>query len=337
MQHQKRILVARMGRVGDMVMITPALQALLVKFPQAHFTLLTTSDGKRTFHGFSERIDKIIVYDRKSLLPWLIRKRIKKNLSRDHYDRIYCFESKPGFLTLFNKLDTTVYSLQSTLDKSIHFSQYCLDLVNPENSNNEMAFALTLPVSETAKTDARTQLAALGIKDTDFVIGLHPSFSGLAKSFGRAQKHSHHKVWPIDFWSSLALKIQTYASEHKLTIKIMMDLIPEEQSIGQTIKQQSQGAVLYQCPPLNFERYKATIARYDLLITPNSGPMHIAAAVSTHVIALFSRHQPSDCQPFVADALFTVLRAEDMLQPDQGLAAIESETVFQACLNYLPD
>jgi heptosyltransferase-3 len=330
-----RILVTRIGRVGDMVMITPAIQALLVKFPHAKITMLTTSDGVRTFKDFNERIDKFILYDRKSLIPWLTRRNIKNSLTEEHYDHVYCFESNPNFLSLFNHLHTPVHSLDSTSDKSIHYAQYCLNLV--DSNNVKMTFPLKLNVTDKAIAAAKTQLQTLKITDSDFVIGFHPSFSGLAKSFGRAKKSSHHRVWAIENWGVLALLIQKFAVAHNIKIKVMMDLVPEEQSIGETIQQQSEGVALYQCPALNFERYKATLARYNLLITPNSGPMHIAAAVNTKIIALFSKHIPSDCQPFMPEDRFTVLRAEDMEHPEKGLAAIEPETVFKACLEYLPD
>ncbi|VAW94940.1 hypothetical protein MNBD_GAMMA22-1705 [hydrothermal vent metagenome] len=335
MQALKRILVARMGRVGDMVMITPALQAILDKFPHAKITLLTNADGKRTLNNFSERIDKIIIYDRKTLFPWLTRQRIKKAIAQDQYDRVYCFESKPSFLNLFSAFKPVLYALTATNDKRVHYAQYCLNLVEP-NARTKMAYSLHLAVSKTAITDSLMLLKKLAIKNDDFIIGLHPSFSGLAKSFGRASKHAHHKTWPIAAWSALASKLQHYGATNNVKIKVMMDLIPDEESIAIKINKHSNGAALYQCPALNFERYKATLARYDLLITPDSGPMHIAAAVNTKIVALFSRHEPSDCQPFVAAEQFTVLRAEDMREPEKGLATIDVDSVFNACLNYLP-
>lgn len=336
MQKVKRILVVRIGRVGDMVMITPALQALLSRYSQARFTLLTNSDGKRVLKGFSERIDNTIIYNRKSLLPWFTRLRIKKMLNKVKFEHIYCFESKPGFLTLFSNLDATVYNLKSTSDKIINYSQRCLDLVSKGDNMKNSNITSTLPVTEEALYAANKQLESLQITKDDYIVGLHPSFSGLAKSFGRGKKHAHHKVWPIDFWSTLAIKIKDYAKQHQQKIIIMMDLVPDEKSIGQLIHQHSQGAALFQCPPLDFEHYKATLSRYDLLITPDSGPMHIAAAVNTQLIALFSRHDPRECQPFVPDDQFTVIRAEGMSQPEKGLAAIDPHTVFQACLAYLP-
>jgi len=65
--------------------------------------------------------------------------------------------------------------------------------------------------------------------------------------------------------------------------------------------------------------------------------MHIATAVNTKIITLFSKHIPSDCQPFMADDQFTVLRAEDTQHPEQGLSAIKPEVVFRACLDYFAE
>jgi len=319
-----------------MVMITPALLAILDKFPHRKITVLTSNDGIRALKGFSDRIDKFLIYNKKSIFPWLTHRNIKKKLRQDRYARIYCFEYNSSYLALFRDLNCKVYALQSTEDKSTHYAQHCLNLVNPENSVNKMAYSITLPLTDQAKQDAKTQLETLRIKNDDFVIGFHPSFSGLAKSFGRAKKYSHHKMWPMDYWSTLATKIHEYSRLHNKNVIIMMDLVPDEESIGITIKQQSHDIVLYQCPPLNFERYKATLARYDLLITPDSGPMHIAAAVNTKVIALFSQHKPGDCQPFVSDDQFTVLQAENMDEPEKGIAAIKPVTVFKICLEYLP-
>ncbi len=48
-----------------MVMITPALQTILDKFPRTNITLLTTSEWKRVTKRFSERYDKFVIYNRK--------------------------------------------------------------------------------------------------------------------------------------------------------------------------------------------------------------------------------------------------------------------------------
>jgi ADP-heptose:LPS heptosyltransferase len=74
----------------------------------------------------------------------------------------------------------------------------------------------------------------------------------------------------------------------------------------------------------------------NLLIVPNTGPMHIAAAVGTNIVSLFSIHNPKDCAPFTDESKLSVLRAENCKNPELGLAAISAEDVFQASKVFLP-
>jgi hypothetical protein len=62
--------------------------------------------------------------------------------------------------------------------------------------------------------------------------------------------------------------------------------------------------------------------------------MHIAAAVGTPLVALFSHMSPRDCGPYVPAGNYTALRAEDTGHPELGLAAISPESVFSACLPF---
>ncbi len=113
--------------------------------------------------------------------------------------------------------------------------------------------------------------------------------------------------------------------------------MPEEKELGLEIIEASQHSVELLTPAPDFERYKATLARMDLLIVPNTGPMHIGAAVGTNIVALFSIHNPKDCAPYTAMNKLKVLRAEDCQHPELGLAAISAEDVFQASSSFLPD
>jgi len=156
------------------------------------------------------------------------------------------------------------------------------------------------------------------------------------RKFGRNKKSLPHRNWPISYWGELCRLIKNYAKEHQQTIQIIMDLMPEEEELGQEIIKKSQNSVKLLTPQPDFERYKATLARMDLLIVPNTGPMHIAAAVGTNIVSLFSIHNPKDCAPFTDENKLVVLRAEDRKQPELGLAAISVEDVFQASKTFLP-
>ena len=84
-----------------------------------------------------------------------------------------------------------------------------------------------------------------------------------------------------------------------------------------------------------FEQYKAIIKRADLLVTPDSGPMHVASALGTRIIAFFSMKDPGDCGPYMPPEKFTILRTEDTEEPEKGVASISVESVLNACIALL--
>ena len=171
--------------------------------------------------------------------------------------------------------------------------------------------------------------------DNIIVVGFHPIYSGNKKSLLRPNKVKIHRTWPTQHFAQLAILLKRYAQEKAITLAIVMDLLPEEKPIGDAIFTDSQKSVVVLTPEPNFPRYLAMLSELDLLVVTNTGPMHMAAAVGTPVVALFSGHHPADCAPYVSADACTVLRAESMPHPELGVAAISPETVFSACVSFI--
>ena len=68
------------------------------------------------------------------------------------------------------------------------------------------------------------------------------------------------------------------------------------------------------------------------MVTPDSGPMHIASAVGTRIVAFFSMKDPADCGPYMDPSLFTILRSDD---PIHGISTISVDTVYNAIMAQL--
>ncbi len=77
------------------------------------------------------------------------------------------------------------------------------------------------------------------------------------------------------------------------------------------------------------------IQRADVFVSPDTGPMHIASALNTRVVAMFSDKDPSDCGPYMPVDRFSILRSELMSHPEKGISAISVEDVYQACVQQL--
>ena len=73
---------------------------------------------------------------------------------------------------------------------------------------NKDQYPVFLPVQNDAKQRAQNILQEAGISDDIFLIGIHPSYSGLGKKFGRNKKSLPHRNWPILHWGELCKLIK---------------------------------------------------------------------------------------------------------------------------------
>ncbi len=196
-----KILVIRIGRAGDMVMITPALTALIKKYPAAEITLLTSTDGRRVLNDFHPQIKNVWILDRKKLFPFIQRTKIKHAIQQTDFQHIFCFETKASFTKLFRGSAAQIHILQNIKQSEINFAERCLKMIDPVFNKDQ--YPVFLPVQNDAKQRAQNILQEAGISDDIFLIGIHPSYSGLGKKFGRNKKSLPHRNWPISHWGEL--------------------------------------------------------------------------------------------------------------------------------------
>lgn len=336
-----KVLVVRVGRIGDLVMITPAFDALLERYPGAEFTLLTSPEGRRVFRGFDPRLADIWIHSRKALLPFLARAKLRRALRAAGFDEVYLFESHPTFDRLLAgtiEPDRVVRLPKHPGPSTTHYAQKCLELVEP--SGRALPRWVRLPVSDAARAQARGLLARAGIEGVNggtFLVGFHPGFAEHGRWIGGAEVR-RNKCWPVARWGELAHGLVAEATRQALPLRIVMDLMPEDRELGESIVAASGGVIRLLVPPPDFERYKATLAELDLFVAPDTGPMHVAAAVGTPVVALFHGKDPADCGPFTDAKRHAAVRAEESPGAARlGLAALEVERVLDACRRFLAD
>lgn len=324
-----KILAIRIGRVGDIVMVTPALRAIINAYPKAELHVLTSPDGKRVLKGFSPRMTKLIVHDRKSLLAIYHLRKVEEAMRQEGYERIFCFELNPRFSDLSRALSDNAFCIDYS-NESAHYSRRCLDAVERSVGKPLQDYWINLTVTDEARRKARAILVEENINEDTFVIGLHPTYSGLKKVAWRRFKDAG-RLWPARSFAELSKLIAAYANEKGLDIRIIMDLMPDEVAVGEEIVCLSDGAVVMLTPPLDFERYKATLERMNILVISNTGPMHIAGAVGTHVVAFFGDVPPTDSAAYVPEG-----RNVNILPPSKEIADITPQQAFEACRRFMP-
>jgi len=318
----RRILAVRVGRGGDLVLVTPALRLLLDAYPQCEIDLWTGPDGPRVLRGFG--LARMLVEPRRFPDSWFARRRLAAG-TRNAYDRAYVFETDPRRARLAHQAAPQIHVLPQASPRE-HFADRCLDLVEhslPAPLHRPWA---QLPVDDAARSKAKAYLAQHGIDDARPLVGLHVTFSGSAQGIFARTRDLKHRVWPAtqaaEFARALALE--------RPDVRCVVDAVPDELPLLAPFLEQAGTAVTLLSGASDFERYKALLERLKILVTPNTGPMHFAAAVGTKVVALFSGWKASECGPFVPAERARIVRAEDMPQGERGLAAIPPNAVLQA-------
>jgi heptosyltransferase-1 len=329
-----RILVVRVGRGGDLVMITPALRLLLDGLPGTRLDLLTSAEGPRVLRGFDPRLERFHAYHRRFPGSLLLRPRLRRELRERGYERIYLFESHPHYRSLVEGLAPEIHALVAA-EPGRHFCDRCLDVVEPTLSLSRPRGWISLPVSDGARAAAARYLEAHGLAEDDRLVGLHLTFSESARGPFAGRRGARNRRWPDAAGAELARRLVEYGRSHGRPVRPVVDILPHERGLLAGFLERAGDAVTVLAGPPDFERYKAVLARLALLVTPNTGPMHVAAAVGTPVVALFSGWSPAECGPFVPPERARVLRAEDTAEPARGLAAIPAGAVFEACEAFL--
>ena len=227
------ILVVRVGRLGDMVMILPALHALKSKYPDANIYVLTSPDGLRLL--------KTIDFIRPEHV-WCIRHtffhglkdlmKVKRLLKAHRFDEIYCFDLKQRFIHLLPQHS----HILTPMKKLEHYAERCLQLVGA--TWQPSTYLSTQTQAQHHVTEA---LAKVGITSNTILIGLHPSYSGYRK-WGH-KKGYIHRLWPIEHFVTLSQLFQNIARKKGLDIKVVVELLPQEHHLGEKMVRDSNQAI----------------------------------------------------------------------------------------------
>lgn len=324
-QRPRRVLVSRVGRVGDIVLVTPALRGMLDRYEGAEVHLLTSPDGVRVLRGFDPRLREMVVYRRKGFPQKLRRLRVRRELQRRDYDLVFCLERAATYHEFFEGIGRTRYVAKR--DAKIHHIIADLEAWQAPGSPRWVA----LPVQEDARARAGELLDRAGIPRDAILVGIHPTFSAVRKAAWRRRSYEKRKRWPEESWGTLARSIDAWGRDLARPLAVVTDLLPDERETGERIERASGGVVRVLAEPPDFERYKAVLERMDVLVTPDTGPMHVAAAVGTRLVALFPPEGSTQYEPYVDADRYTLIRPHSAAE----LSAVAPERVFEAVKDQL--
>lgn len=279
-----RILVVRPdNRIGNLILITPLLQAIRNAFPKAHLTLLTGRSFPALLSGHPA-LSEILVADQRRFLRnpfYLVR--FLRRLKGGSYDLavdaslMHSLSFTAGALVrltraplrlgydrphsdlFLNVRVPPVSEDQHEMDLHLRLLRFLIgDLKAP---------SLYLPISRSHRSYA-AQFFAERIAPDRMAVGLHLG--------GRRGKR-----WPPEHFAALTDRLI-----EDFDVQPVIFWGKDDQSAAQRVQSAVEHTPLW-IPPGPVERLPALIAQCAIFISSDIGPMHMAAALGVPTIAIF--------------------------------------------------
>ena len=300
----KTILVTFLMQLGDLILITPFLTALRRAAPDAKITLLMDERWRDVMTG-NEDVDEILTIDRKGrdnrlMALWHHSRKLKTrgfdmtvNLNPSERCSFLAAFSGAKYITgptpaVFRPWFDRVLKL----DRKRHAADMYLDILTQMGVVSLSHDGLKIRVLPEHEKEANAFFSGK-VSDSDKIIGFN---------IGSA---SATKCWLPERFAEVAdelagkdYKVVFFGSKAELPmVKAAVSLMKEKAIVA--TGQFSVGALA------------AALRRLTLLITNDSGPMHIAVSQKTPLVALYGPSKPELYGPY-AFSESTVVQAEPL-------------------------
>ncbi len=294
----RRILAISCTALGDTLLSTPGIHALRATYPQAHITLLVHPSLLALFTGL-DGVDELIAYDGKWRAFWRVARQLK------NYDLAAVFHGNEPQATPLAYLSGARYVFKlpnnnrwSFLlsnrepvlgwDDLGHGIDQRLAVARLAEASGDLPRRMSVPRHATGQAALDAAFAARGWQEA-VVVALQPGASTMSRR------------WPRSRFVAAAAEL---AKRHP-DLRFVITGSPAEAALCREV-----AAGIEMAAPLSggtrawasagelpLVALPALLARAALLVTGDTGPMHLAVTVETPVVALFAVSDPARSGP----------------------------------------
>lgn len=308
------ILIVKLSAIGDVVLSLPFLAAMRRSYPRARISWVVEEAAAEVLIGHP-LLDRVIVWRRQSWIRTMKTGRIPsatrvmlmdlRALRQDRYDLVVDLQglAKSGLVALLSGGRRRV-----GFDRNRELSHWFVNDRLPPYDLDRHALLRYLDVA-----------AYLGasIREVDFHLPMDQSAAVTANNLlaadGRAVVVINpgakwpSKLWPLNYWQELVEMLAARPDLH-----IVLTGSPDEQAINWQIAK-DRANILDLTGRTSLRVLGEIFRQAKMIVCPDTGPMHLGAAVGTPVVALFGPTAPWRTGPFGPDHV--VIRTNMICSP----------------------
>ncbi|MBL9190047.1 MAG: glycosyltransferase family 9 protein [Opitutaceae bacterium] len=284
-----RILVIRRRYLGDIVLLGSVVRNLRLHWPAAQITFLTEA----AYAGvvpLNPEVNAALAFPRGALgWPGFVRA-----LRRAHFTHVLDFDNTEK-TALVTRL--TGAPVRATFDRELITHRYPRFYTHAAKVTN--AFYDSHHITDTYLALP----AAIGVPLVSCEVRLVPRAAdcsaaqrlvpaGGKKVLVHPGSRSAHRVWPAARFAAVCDRLQDEQG-----VQVFLTAGPGERPLLEEIRRHAQTHLVVLEPAPHVGAFAALAAQFDAFLCHDSGPMHIAAAVGTPVVALFGSQNATIWRP----------------------------------------
>jgi len=303
------LLVIRRRYLGDIVLLGSVLRNLRIHWPDARLTVLTES-AYTGILALNPDVDAALALP-KSLTGWpgfirtLRRARFTHVLDFDNTEKTALVARATGALvraTFDRELIRFRYSRFYTHVAKVTNDFY--DLHHITETYLALLPAIGVPVTTrevrlvSRPADLAWSAPLLGKTNPDLRSPVHPPISDLRSPISAPKvllhpgSRSSFRIWPVERFAAVCDRLQD-----ELGAQVFVVAGPGEQALVKQIREHAKSHLVALEQQFTVGQFAGLLSQCDVFLCHDSGPMHIASAVGTPVVALFGSQNATIWRP----------------------------------------
>lgn len=302
----RRILLVRVDLLGDTVLTTPAIAALRRGYPKAKIDVLVQRSTAAVLAAERE-IAQVITYDPQIVQQrggWMNALKLVRRLRKARYDIAISVAGDLG--SIFTRLSGAKCTIGYAGEAYPHMLTHPVPGGRYAVAQHETQYVLALAEAAggiTHNADARPRLHVAPDAQREMTAMLRLSRAQLGRTgpviaMHAGARNGQAKRWPSRHFAALA---DLLAEE--LDALVVVTGAPNEATIAQNIVRQANHPLINVSGKTSLPQLTALLAQSNVLVTGDSGPMHIACAIDTPVVVMHGPTDPALSGPTAPDAI----------------------------------
>ncbi|MCC6695565.1 MAG: glycosyltransferase family 9 protein [Candidatus Hydrogenedentes bacterium] len=328
-----RILIIRLSAIGDVVRVLPALQILRDAFPEAHLDWVIEPKSVAAIQGHPA-LDGVLLFQRPPRAIDAVREftGLCRSIRDNHYDYVLDFHGilKSGLLAWYSGAPRRIgFARPRSQELSYLFTNQKVQLPSPTLNRCEENHLLCKSLVQNCAWHHPLISVPYDVQDGVDAF-FESTFDGGKRVIAmHVPVDRPEKEWPAEYFAELSDLLLADGR-----FEVVLTWGPGQFQAVEAVLERTRRLPIVSPETVDLKHFAWLVHRAALFFGCDTGPMHIAWAMGTPVVAVFGGTDPRQHAPYEHPhrILMSGLGATDLATARKRMRAITPQMAYDMCL-----